>query len=290
MTIRLITTKVKTALSIAAQRCMLTVAALSVCTTIGAQDGIDSTATMSPTVYTRSYMVGTGPVRLLDTYLSQEHFKGSGFTFLSTSEKRKGQRWFTMTEHQADISYTHDRSDNFNDISGIYKFYCGRLREWNKLYPGLTLRAGVMGMATLGFIYNTTAGNNPAQALAALQIMPTLGASYRFAAWGKPMMLRYEAQLPLAGLLFSPQYGQSYYEIFSKGDYDHNIVPTTMVAYPSFRQLITLDVGLCKHVSMRIGYLGDYEQSDVNSIKHHIYSHRIMIGVVKSFQLIKHKP
>ena len=79
-------------------------------------------------------------------------------------------------------------------------------------------------------------------------------------------------------------------EIFSKGDYDHNIVPTTMVAYPSFRQLITLDVGLCKHVSMRIGYLGDYEQSDVNSIKHHIYSHRIMIGVVKSFQLIKHKP
>lgn len=275
MTMRLITT-----MAVLAAACM----------TVGAQEGIDSTAIVSPTINTRSYMVGMGPVRLLDTYLSQEHFKGNGFTLLTISEKRQGRRWFTMTEHQADISYTHDRSDNFDDISGIYKFYCGRLREWHELFPGLTLRAGVMGMATLGFIYNTTGGNNPAQALAALQIMPTIGASYRFSAWGKTMALRYEAQLTLAGLMFSPQYGQSYYEIFSKGDYDHNIVPTTMVSYPSLRQLITLDIGIWKHTNLRIGYLGDYEQSDVNDIKHHIYSHRIMIGMVKSFQLIKHKP
>lgn len=276
------------------RRLMLAAGMAICCMTAGAQsDSLptpETSVALSPTVYTRSYMVGMGPTKLLDTYLSQEHFSGEGLTLLTISEKRRGRKWFTMTEHQADLSFTHDRSDNFDDISGIYKFYYGRLREWKDVSPDITLRAGVMGMATMGFIYNTTAGNNPAQAIAAIQVMPTAGATWRFEALHTAMALRYEVQLPLLGLMFSPQYGQSYYEIFSEGNNDNNIVGTTMVSYPSFRQLATLDIAISKHINLRVGYLGDYEQSDVNDIKHHIYSHRIMIGMVKSFQLIKHKP
>jgi hypothetical protein len=243
----------------------------------------------SAKVITSSRMIGIGGTNVLDTYLSAEQFKGFGLSFLATVERhRPNKRWSTLMEHEANLSFVHDRANSKKELEGAYNFYWGKLYRWQFFDDHLTLQAGGVVNATLGFIYNTSNSNNPAQARAHLNIMPTGVASYRFSLFGKPIMARYELNLPLVGIMFSPNYGQSYYEIFSRGNYDHNIILTSFGNAPEWRQMLTIDANITGKWTLRIGYLGNYQQYKVNQLKQHVYTHRFLIGFTKRFSLIPH--
>ena len=239
-------------------------------------------------VVTRSTMIGVGGTNILDTYLSDEHFKGTGVSFLTTVERqRPDKRWATIIEHEGNLSSCDSRHTQ-QELEGAYNFYWGKLYRWQLLDGALNLQAGGMLNASLGFIYNTSNGNNPAQARAHLNIMPTGVASYRFQLFNKTFLARYELALPLAGICFSPNYGQSYYEIFNRGDYDHNAVVTSFVSAPEWRNLLTLDAAITRKLTLRIGYLGNIQQSKVNNLRQHVWTHRFLIGITKRFSITPH--
>lgn len=234
-----------------------------------------------------SRMIGIGGVNILDTYLSQEKYSGTELRYLShTIREREGKKWSRIIVHQGDVAYTRNRADNGNEMAAAYKFSYGFMRDWTFFGDRLDIKAGGMVDTNIGFLYNTRNSNNPAQAKVNIDIAPVAAATYRFHAGKMPLAVRYEVSAPLCGLMFSPNYGQSYYEIFSEGDYDHNIVPTTIACTPSLRQMLTLDFNIHK-TTIRIGYLGDYRQSEVNNLKYHSYSHMFMIGITRRFKIIK---
>ncbi|MBQ8065655.1 MAG: DUF3316 domain-containing protein [Prevotella sp.] len=238
------------------------------------------------TVITRSTMAGIGGSNVLDTYLSDERFTGFGASFLSAVERQKTDRhWSTVITHEANFATVKDRANTQHELEGAYNLYWGRLRSWELMDGRLRLQAGGMANVSLGVIYNTSNGNNPAQARAHLNVMPTGVASYRFTLFHRPMTARYELALPLAGIQFSPSYGQSYYEIFNRGNYDHNVVPTTFVSAPEWRHMLTLDASLSRRITLRIGYLGNIQQAKVNHLRQHIWTHRFLIGVTKRFSI-----
>lgn len=241
---------------------------------------------------TNALMLGIGRTNILDTYLSPEKYRGTDVRFLSHTRREKDSTCIVhQLLHEGNIAFADNRSGNGGEIEGGYTFAYSLLRkwQWNVGNSHLRLLAGGTAELNVGFLYNTRGSNNPAQARLSLHLKPTIAADFNFRLFKRqqqPFTLRYEASAPLCGLMFSPNYGQSYYEIFSRGNYDHNCVPTTFVATPSIRQMLTLDVHAL-HTTWRIGYLGDWRQAQVNNLKQHTYTNALVIGIVRRFSTVK---
>ncbi len=243
-------------------------------------------------IVTNTRMIGIGGAEVLDTYLSPLHYSGQELRFISHTlrERNDSVRLFHQIIHQGNLSILDNKSGYGGEMAGSYNFQYGwhwHLYNHHFSSSSLSISAGGNIDANIGFIYNTRNSNNPAQAKANLNITPTAAAVYTLNG-RHPVAIRYEIGIPVAGVMFSPNYGQSYYEIFSEGNYDHNIVPTWIGNAPSMRQALTVDYNVWG-TTCRIGYLGDYQQAKVNGLKSHIYTHALVIGVVRKFGVKKIK-
>ncbi len=224
---------------------------------------------------------GIGYNRQLDTYLSPEHYTGTELRYANTTTwLRPGRHWARQMTHQAMASYTKMRTGDNQYVGGMYNFRFAFQRKLAPLTLGrgeLQARVGAGPDFWLGFLYNTGNGNNPAQARLALRLTPEADVCYRFKVKERPWAAKLNFAMPLAGLQFSPNYGQSYYEIFTRDNYDHNAAPTWLGSSPTFSTRLTIDIPLGR-TSLTVGYLGDCQQVEVNQLKYLSYTHSLLIG------------
>jgi len=264
------------------------IAALLLTAPAAAQEQTDST--ISPHIVSSATMVGIGPANILDTYISQEKFSGTGATLTHQTEwERTGKKWRTVAWHQANIASARDRGKSARELAADYQLYVGRLKWWN-INGNLRLGYARSLYGLIGFLYNTSNTNNPAQARLMGRNVNTGLAEWRFTLWGAPLKLNCQIDLPMFGLMFSPNYGQSYYEIFNRGNYDHNICIVSFWRMPSLRSQLSLDIPITGKTTLTVGYLGEFQQTKVNNLNAHYYNHRIMIGFKKRVRIINYRP
>lgn len=231
-------------------------------------------------------LIGAGGYNLKDTYLSRDNVNYTGWGLRILNERMKMTRLadYHISRQQIlniDIASTYNPAETATDFGGFIDYSFGyhyHLRPLPnlKILPGASLR----GMA--GFIYNTRNGNNPVSAkvdidlnLSALAILQTKIKDYSFT-------LRYQVEMPVAGIMFAPHFGQSYYEIFNLGNYSGVFPFNSFHNKFAIKNYLTVDLPV-GNFTVRAGYLHSYYYTDVNNIQSHIVSHSFMVGVVKEF-------
>ena len=234
---------------------------------------------------THATLIGIGSVRQQDTYLSPLNYKGTQVQFLYETlrpSRRGGGRWTMQSIWQGNLSYTDSPTSNANNLGGDIGYNFAMHYNWllGNAPAGLRLQLGPQLNVNAGALYNTRNGNNPAQAIVNAGVSVSMAAIYGFRIKRQPFLVRNQLDVPVVGLKFSPNYGQSYYEIFSEGNSDHNLCATTPFNAPCLRNLLTVDIPF-RRSTLRAGYLIDIRQSHLHELKYHSYTHAFMIGWVR---------
>ncbi|WP_036787858.1 DUF3316 domain-containing protein [Phocaeicola abscessus] len=238
---------------------------------------------------TRATLYGIGYTNILDTYLSPMEYTGTELRILKESmrmTKLMDGQVSTQSIFQLHLSYTKNKAETGREFSGWINWSLAWHYQFR--FHRLKLLAGPMLDMNLGYIYNIRNSNNPAQAIANTSVDLSGMAVYHFQIRHYPLVARYQLNIPIAGIMFSPEYGQSYYEIFELKHDGKNVIFTTPANHPSFRQFISLDFPIGK-VNLRAGYMCDIQQASVNHLKSHAWSHLFMIGLIKNFCVLKGK-
>lgn len=239
-----------------------------------------------------SCMVGVGSSNILDTYLSPYNYTGTDIR-IQRERMRMTTLWGGRVANQSSIdingAINSNHAGNLDEYAGgirysqgwFYNFFDGNIvnpverssSRWN-------FAAGAVASGYLGAVYIDRSGNNPAQAKADVMIDASAMLTYDMRIAKHHFLWRYQVSVPLLGIAFSPNYGQSYYEAFSLGNTDHNVVFAYTGNMPSMRHRLTLDIPIRRY-TLRVGYVAQLNQSTFNNLKYHSYSHDFMIGFNK---------
>lgn len=166
---------------------------------------------------TRATLYGIGTANVLDTYLSPQAYRGVEVRILRESTRQTtwmDGRLYRQSLFQTHANYTHNHVDNNNTLAALANWNWG-LHYHIPLTHNFSLGAGGMADLNGGFVYNLRNGNNPAQARAYVNLDASLQALWDVRIRRYPIHLRYQLSVPLMGVMFMPEYGASYYEIFS---------------------------------------------------------------------------
>ena len=222
----------------------------------------------------------------LDTYLSNYSHKGLGLNYAhevfrnarTGNYKWKYQRLFNATAGYAiqggNLQVTALASQSW---SGFHPF---------EVAKGLTLLAGAQIQLEGGALYSLSNGNNPVAAKLRTALAASGMAIYRFPVRRSEWTARYQVDIPLAGIMFAPEFGQSYYEIFGLGHAKGIIAFTHPGNNPSWRHMLSLDIPI-KATTLRIAYVADIYQSRINDINCHIYRNTFSFGFTRTIFKIK---
>lgn len=226
-------------------------------------------------------MVDAGYASVHDSYLTPITYDGLGLG-LSIEATRwtrfAPERWLWQLSVGADYNYVENPAQN-NDLHKLMgDIAFGMQRAWmGVMHPRLGLAVGPMAQVRAGIVYDAVNSNNPVTVRAHANLGATGMAWFGTHLWRLPVTLRYQLQLPVAGVFFAPEYDESYYEIYL-GNHKH----LAHLGWWGNRLDMTHYLGADLHLgktTLRLGYRTRMEHWTVSHLHVHDVTHAVVLGV-----------
>ncbi len=151
--------------------------------------------------------------------------------------------------------------------------------QWRRRLPhSLQITAGGSLDISGGCLYLTRNGNNPVTVLASASLDIDASLSWSFRIGRLPMVLSDEVRIPSIGGFFSPEYGETYYEIWLGnrkglahcGWWGNRFCIDNLLS-------LKLDFG---RTAMEVGYRYGYNSAWANSLGTQLHTHTFVIGII----------
>ena len=229
-------------------------------------------------------LIGIGGYRMKNTYLSPLMYTGTGMRIVNERMKVVSLADYRVSSQQIldiDLSSVRNPAGTVAALTGFVDYSFGYHYRFQpakdfKLLTG----ASVKGM--FGFVYNTQAANNPIATHVDLDLNVSVMGIYTFRIKNFPLTCRFQTDIPLTGVLFTPNYGQSYYEIFGLGNTSGIVGFSSLHNKLAMRNFVSVDISVWKF-TLRTGYLNSIYTTNINGIQTSYVSNSLMIGLVREF-------
>jgi hypothetical protein len=259
-------------------KCLYIIINLFILSGISAQNRADTVyiykADIADLVTNNAFLASIGSANMYDTYLSPLEYKGTSMRLMY--EQMRLTTWFDgrfYKQQVFDLELATGSSPARN-VSEHWLLANYRIGGHYSLHRANAFRLGVGGLwdVNAGVLHNERNGNNPATARAYSNLNFSVMASYKL----KWSALRWQLDSPFMGMLFSPKYGQSYYEI-SLGNSVGVLNFASLHNQRALRSYLTMDIPINKY-TVRVGYLGSWYQTKVHNIQTHHYTNSLVVG------------
>lgn len=165
---------------------------------------------------TQVYSLEFGGVTAYSSYLSPMRYRGWGLALTGEWSKNLRQnpgKVLMSFAAKVDCGSMLNPAKSAGMLGSTAYFGWGLAAQW---HPSCRWHLTLGGMLDLygGALYLTRNGNNPVTPLAYTGIDLTASASYGFRLGRLPVVVRDVVRIPSVGVFFSPQYGETMYEIY----------------------------------------------------------------------------
>lgn len=221
-----------------------------------------------------------GAESILDTYLSPLRYHGTTLGLAASWQKNFTSRpdlWVMHNDASVRGANTLNPAHNARMFDLDVRYDWGVSRRFT-LPHSIQMFAGASAGLQGGVIYLPRNGNNPASAKAEMRLSLTAGAEWHTRIGRLPLRLTESVRLPSLSAFFSPQYGETYYEIYL-GNRNGLAHCGWWGNHFALDNLLAADLGLGR-TALRIGYRFDARTSWVNNINTQIFTHALVIGVI----------
>ena len=237
----------------------------------------------------KAFMLGYGTSNVYDSYLSPLNYTGENVGLYYEQMKNTGlMNENVSAQHllNANYSWSKNNAGTASYYTGIVEYNYGlhyRFKPADKWQIFTGMQAGGL----VGFVYNTRNGNNPATGKAHLNLNLSALADYKLQIRSQPIHFRDQFSLPFIGAMYSPQYGESYYEI-GLGDTKNLVHLASFHNYLSVRNLLSAEIPL-NSFTLRLSYYFSLYETRINGLDTRLITNTFYIGFSNNFFIVSGK-